>query len=269
MPSSTAKGPRVPRDRHRPGRTGPSTSPSSGVALRGWLRAGSSSAKATPYGCLSSGSGSAVSGITTLRRRATLWASPPDAVCTRPCTPPFAPTCPEKSWDSSTSPSTQPRPGSKSVLLLARWPCTEGCILARHLSEPTHPPRSQSVDKRRFCSHEEVQRYLEAYARYFGLEQHVSFGTHVAACCRAGQGQEGVAWRVVYGPSDSVETEEATFDAVVVCNGHYSRPRVPEDVRDEGFPGAVMHSHNYREPEKFRCEHRLAHWGLYLCRPAC
>jgi len=46
--------------------------------------------------------------------------------------------------------------------------------------------------------------------------------------------------------------DEARYDAVVVCNGHYTQPRIPKDITDEGFPGHVMHSHNYRTPERFR-----------------
>lgn len=44
----------------------------------------------------------------------------------------------------------------------------------------------------------------------------------------------------------------ATFDAVVVCNGHYSVPRRPHLPGTERFPGRIMHSHSYRENESFR-----------------
>lgn len=41
------------------------------------------------------------------------------------------------------------------------------------------------------------------------------------------------------------------FDALVVCNGHYSQPNLP-DVPDAGvWPGVQLHSHNYRVPEAF------------------
>ena len=42
------------------------------------------------------------------------------------------------------------------------------------------------------------------------------------------------------------------FDAVVVANGHYSRPRFPSLPGADAFPGLLMHSHNYRRPEGFR-----------------
>ena len=47
-------------------------------------------------------------------------------------------------------------------------------------------------------------------------------------------------------------SQTATYDALVVCNGHYSAPRCPEVSGSEAFPGTVMHSHNYRRNEAFR-----------------
>jgi Flavin-binding monooxygenase-like len=41
------------------------------------------------------------------------------------------------------------------------------------------------------------------------------------------------------------------FDAVVVCNGHYTEPNVPSVSGMESFPGLQMHAHNYRSPEQF------------------
>ena len=41
-------------------------------------------------------------------------------------------------------------------------------------------------------------------------------------------------------------TSTATFDAVVVCNGHYSNPRRPALPGAGQFPGRILHSHSYR-----------------------
>ncbi|KXZ52295.1 hypothetical protein GPECTOR_10g927 [Gonium pectorale] len=51
-------------------------------------------------------------------------------------------------------------------------------------------------------------------------------------------------------------SKQELYDAVVVCNGHYSEPRLPE-VRGAfgsppAFPGQQLHSHNYRDPEQWR-----------------
>jgi cation diffusion facilitator CzcD-associated flavoprotein CzcO len=44
---------------------------------------------------------------------------------------------------------------------------------------------------------------------------------------------------------------EQVFDAVVVANGHYSEPNLPDVPGAGSWPGLQMHSHNYRVPEAF------------------
>jgi cation diffusion facilitator CzcD-associated flavoprotein CzcO len=41
------------------------------------------------------------------------------------------------------------------------------------------------------------------------------------------------------------------FDALVVANGHYSEPNLPDVPGAQHWPGLQMHSHNYRVPEAF------------------
>ncbi len=48
------------------------------------------------------------------------------------------------------------------------------------------------------------------------------------------------------------QSQTATYDALVVCNGHYSAPRCPEVKGSDVFPGQAMHSHNYRHNEAFK-----------------
>ncbi|KAK9863763.1 hypothetical protein WJX84_004346 [Apatococcus fuscideae] len=50
-------------------------------------------------------------------------------------------------------------------------------------------------------------------------------------------------------PSE-VRTED--FDALLVCNGHYTDPRWPEVEGQAAFPGHIRHSHNYREPSSYK-----------------
>eukprot|EP00897_Mesotaenium_endlicherianum_P004155 jgi/Mesen1/3768/ME000205S03029 len=46
-------------------------------------------------------------------------------------------------------------------------------------------------------------------------------------------------------------TESETFDAVVVCNGHYSQSKIASIPGIDSWPGEEMHSHNYRTPDAF------------------
>lgn len=44
----------------------------------------------------------------------------------------------------------------------------------------------------------------------------------------------------------------ARYDAVIVCNGHFSTPKMPDIPAMDRYAGVVIHSHDYRAPERFR-----------------
>ena len=127
-------------------------------------------------------------------------------------------------------------------------------------------------DTRRFCGHAEVRAYLGAFADHFGLRDVVRLNTEVTSAypivseSSSETGSTvaltcwGPKWRVTCAPThpgkeatrrgegEDAESQSEVFDAVVVCNGHYSEPRVPTFPGSEQWPGTQMHSHNYREP---------------------
>lgn len=143
-----------------------------------------------------------------------------------------------------------------------------------------------SQDPRQFPSHAEVQRYIEAFAERYNLRRLVEYHTSVEAavplmpdgdCGGDGGGSSSNAawqrWQLSLrrgsgaaagtssgsgevssrsGSRHQEELEQQQFDAVVVCNGHYSEPRLPAFPGQGAFPGAQLHSHNYRRPERFR-----------------
>jgi len=46
-------------------------------------------------------------------------------------------------------------------------------------------------------------------------------------------------------------TSTTSYQAVMVCNGHYSVPVVPKIHDLDKYEGNLIHSHNYRKPEQF------------------
>lgn len=44
------------------------------------------------------------------------------------------------------------------------------------------------------------------------------------------------------------------FDAIFLCNGHYSHPSIPQYDGLNEFLGKKIHSHDYRQPNQFRNE---------------
>lgn len=50
-----------------------------------------------------------------------------------------------------------------------------------------------------------------------------------------------------------IKTKETRqYDAVIVCNGHFSTPWTPEIPGQETFEGSQIHSRFYRMPESYR-----------------
>jgi hypothetical protein len=113
-------------------------------------------------------------------------------------------------------------------------------------------------DMRRFCGREEVRRYLQRYAETFGLERFVEYDARVTSVVRAvresaeEEARWSSAWEVVWKSGKDDETRREMFDAVVVANGHYNEPRVPEFDGAQTWSGERMHSHEYRIPNDTR-----------------
>ena len=108
-------------------------------------------------------------------------------------------------------------------------------------------------DARRYPGHREVLAYLELFAQRYDLLPLIRFGTRVRRAEPVWGNAPGAL-----GPRWEVETEAATgattartFDACVVCNGHYSQPRVPPVAGVAEFPGRVVHTHDYRTDAPF------------------
>lgn len=95
-----------------------------------------------------------------------------------------------------------------------------------------------------YPSHDELRRYFQAYARKFGLYEHIRFNTLVIHCERIND-QE---WEVTT-ETDGIR-KTASFTDLVVCNGHHWNPRWPKYPGE--FTGEFVHSHSFKKAEPFR-----------------
>ncbi|VVA32828.1 PREDICTED: flavin-containing monooxygenase [Prunus dulcis] len=103
-------------------------------------------------------------------------------------------------------------------------------------------------DPRRFPGHREVLRYLKDFASEFGISEIVRFDTEVMVVDLV----EGGKWKVKSKSKGGDGVHDEIYDAVVVCNGHYTEPRIAEIPGINTWKGKQFHSHNYRNPEPFR-----------------
>ncbi|CAI9771539.1 unnamed protein product [Fraxinus pennsylvanica] len=100
-------------------------------------------------------------------------------------------------------------------------------------------------DSRRFPGHKEVLEYLKDYAAEFQLSELVRFGSDVRYVGMV----EGSKWMVKSTNKNNGDNHDEIYDVVVVCNGHYSEPRLAEIPGIDKWSGKQIHSHNYRIPE--------------------
>ncbi|KAL6326059.1 hypothetical protein AAG906_000934 [Vitis piasezkii] len=118
-------------------------------------------------------------------------------------------------------------------------------------------------DQRTFPGHEEVLWFLNEFADEFQLRELIRFCTEVVRAERAeGRNDEWVVESRSRG-SESAKVVREVYDAVVVCNGHYTEPHLVEVPGIEKWRGYQIHSHNYRIPKPFTgrylfiCHNRL------------
>ena len=99
-----------------------------------------------------------------------------------------------------------------------------------------------------YVHHRIFMNYLEMYAKEFDLEPYIKLNTKVERLSKTDDHTETGRWTVRYTRnSDGSElTNEETFDAVMICNGHHAKPAIPKIPGMEKFKGVKVHSGDYR-----------------------
>ena len=107
-----------------------------------------------------------------------------------------------------------------------------------------------------FAHHSVVQEYIQNLVNRNGYDKYVEYNTTVEKIEKL---DDGKTWRVYLRKEELTGTDYwwfEDFDAVLVANGHYTVPWIPDIPGLQKFaakyPGAVEHSKGYRGPEKYR-----------------
>ncbi|XP_027070950.2 flavin-containing monooxygenase FMO GS-OX5-like isoform X1 [Coffea arabica] len=99
-----------------------------------------------------------------------------------------------------------------------------------------------------FPDRKEVLKFLNDFARDFGLDHLIRFNTEVVSV-----EQKNGKWVLESKTSDVDQTnQKELFDAVVICNGHHTQPKLADTPGIKKWPGKQIHSHNYRVPEPYK-----------------
>uniref|UniRef100_A0A914XW98 Flavin-containing monooxygenase n=1 Tax=Panagrolaimus superbus TaxID=310955 RepID=A0A914XW98_9BILA len=93
-----------------------------------------------------------------------------------------------------------------------------------------------------FVDHFTVLKYLNNYAST--IKEHIQFDTKVIKVERSFNNKE---WNVI--TESKNQTNNAIFDVVFVCNGHFSNPRLPNWAKNLKI--STIHSHDYRKAKNY------------------
>tara|TARA_R110002003_G_scaffold215_1_gene16427 strand:+ start:16775 stop:18295 length:1521 start_codon:yes stop_codon:yes gene_type:complete len=107
-------------------------------------------------------------------------------------------------------------------------------------------------DSQLFPTHETVLKYIEDYGKY--VQDLVQYETQVINAEPTSDTPDS-SWQIRIRNLRTNEVHEETFDALIVANGHFIVPYIPEveGIQDwnKKHPGAITHSRYYRRPEEF------------------
>lgn len=108
---------------------------------------------------------------------------------------------------------------------------------ARVKDLPWHPPVTSYVS------------YLESYAKFFGLTEHIKFE------CPVGRVKVSECADAPFGHSFALLSPGGEslgmFDAVVNATGVHHEPNVPNMAGSDTFSGNILHSKDYKTPDVF------------------
>lgn len=104
---------------------------------------------------------------------------------------------------------------------------------------PDHKYPENSVS---YPPHNDVLKFIHSYADRFDLRRHIKLSHSVISV----KPVDNDRWEVIVKDLANGAFETKIYDAILVCNGHYFKPKIPQFDGVGGFKGEMLHSHNYR-----------------------
>ncbi|XP_054014547.1 uncharacterized protein LOC128895721 isoform X1 [Hylaeus anthracinus] len=102
-----------------------------------------------------------------------------------------------------------------------------------------------------FVHHSVIREYLWDYAKHFNLYPHIKLNTLVKHVEPENLQNGQTIWMITYKDFETNVETTKSFDAVVLCNGHYTVGHIPRIPGIESFHGGSIHSHQYRVAEVY------------------
>lgn len=106
---------------------------------------------------------------------------------------------------------------------------------------------------RSYILHTEVFNYYESYTNHFDLRKYIKFRHAVIRVAPT----EHDKWEIIVRNLVTNTIETNIFDVVFVASGNFAHPNIPQIDGASLFEGKMVHSHDYRDAERFRNERVL------------
>ncbi len=91
-----------------------------------------------------------------------------------------------------------------------------------------------------FPTKQEMHRYLSSYIRYFNLQQYIQYNTTVVHVNRIDE-----KWQITF--EKDKKSHSDSFDHIIVANGMFSIPNLPQFNESAKFRGKIIHSAQYKQ----------------------
>lgn len=90
--------------------------------------------------------------------------------------------------------------------------------------------------------------YLTAYAKHFGLPEHIWYGSEISAI----EPVEGSRFEVVVKPAAGNAARRLRYAAVIIATGHHWTPNLPSYPGQDQFKGTILHSSQLKDASRLR-----------------
>ncbi|SDD19614.1 flavin-containing monooxygenase [Glycomyces harbinensis] len=90
--------------------------------------------------------------------------------------------------------------------------------------------------------------YLTAYAKHFGLSEHIWYGSEISTI----EPVEGSRFEVIVKPAAGNAARRLRYAAVIIATGHHWAPNLPAYPGQDQYRGTVLHSSQLKDASRLR-----------------
>ncbi|GFS52772.1 dimethylaniline monooxygenase 2 [Nephila pilipes] len=112
-----------------------------------------------------------------------------------------------------------------------------------------YPPRKEFNN---FMKHHELYQYISDLAAEKDILRFIQLNTEVMLVKRSSDYEKSGKWVVTVRNTVTEEVTSDVYDGVMVCTGHFNRPKLPTYPGQSTFKGQTLHSHSLRGVSSFQ-----------------